>query len=88
MIHSQLVNYILYSSWSPLNEDQEKNAPNFIVMFFMQIWTITRIWVIVLFRYMVSKEVFDGFKNTSNELSWNFLMFGKLKHDFCTNKQK
>jgi hypothetical protein len=38
------------------------------------------------FSYIVRKAPLDGFKNISYEISGNFMIFGKLKHDFLTNK--
>ena len=37
--------------------------------------------------YMVRKTVFDGFKNISYEIIWNFLIFGKLKHVFWKKRE-
>ncbi len=75
---------VVVAKWGSKNK-----FSNLIFMpFFMKIWKITSILVLVLFWYMARKALFDEFKNISYEKSWNFLIFGNLKHDLQKNESE
>jgi hypothetical protein len=44
--------------------------------------------VFVLFWSMVRKALFHDFNNISCEISWNFLMYGKLKYDLWKHESQ
>ena len=75
---------VVVAKWGSRN----KFSQFYFYAFFMKIWKITSILVLVLFWYMARKALFDEFKNISYEKSWNFLIFGNLKHDLQKNESE